>query len=584
MTTPQPKLAQKRAAIYARYSSERQDKRSCEDQIAECRLIAERCGYRVVDTFQDDAVSGRSMDDRIGAEALLEGVKAGRYDVVIVEAQSRLARSPGDVAYMTARFKNKGVVLHTRTGIASNLESGLRAVIDAEFSNTLADFVKRGMNARAREGKFPGKVPYGYRRLRDMDRKGEIEIDPVHAVIVQRIFSEYVNGKSVREIARDLTRDKIPTPTGGQGWSHQTFLGCNGANRGTLGNVLYIGEQVYGKQFTVVDPDTHRKSRKPYPDSDHITNDLPHLRIIDQHLWDAAQQRRRDNSNFAEGGVIVRKTIARNKTHLLSGLLRCGACNGNMIVASVSRGRSYVKCRAAHNKSACEHARLYDIEKMKALVLENLRDKTADPEWMLELMNGYNSQYAELGKTDDGERAGIERQLSKLKIQRGRILDLISEGELSDDEVAEQRVKLAAKERERAGLAERLRQIDGPANVVLLHPKGANAFKENVARFRRVLIDEIDGEVGVAAFRLVMDSIVIQPSLAGQDYVIDAFARPAAFLDETCAFPKPRSIEEIIAAEGVSRGAIQASRVTPSGRYRTNSEAVIPLGRWCKSA
>jgi DNA invertase Pin-like site-specific DNA recombinase len=37
----------KRAAIYARYSSDKQNERSIDDQVAFCRVIAERAHYQV---------------------------------------------------------------------------------------------------------------------------------------------------------------------------------------------------------------------------------------------------------------------------------------------------------------------------------------------------------------------------------------------------------------------------------------------------------------------------------------------------------------------------------------------------------
>src|SRR4029450_4547305 len=73
-----PEMRQKRtivgmkAAIYARYSSDKQNERSVDDQVAHCRVIAERAGYDVVEVYSDRAVSGASILNRQGFLALMK--------------------------------------------------------------------------------------------------------------------------------------------------------------------------------------------------------------------------------------------------------------------------------------------------------------------------------------------------------------------------------------------------------------------------------------------------------------------------------------------------------------------------------
>lgn len=63
-----------RCAIYARYSSERQNERSSEDQIRICKAYAENQGWHVVQSYSDDAISGTAMANRPGINEALEGV------------------------------------------------------------------------------------------------------------------------------------------------------------------------------------------------------------------------------------------------------------------------------------------------------------------------------------------------------------------------------------------------------------------------------------------------------------------------------------------------------------------------------
>jgi DNA invertase Pin-like site-specific DNA recombinase len=47
-----------RVAVYSRYSTDRQDARSIDDQVRRCRQFAVARGYEIVDEYADAAISG----------------------------------------------------------------------------------------------------------------------------------------------------------------------------------------------------------------------------------------------------------------------------------------------------------------------------------------------------------------------------------------------------------------------------------------------------------------------------------------------------------------------------------------------
>jgi DNA invertase Pin-like site-specific DNA recombinase len=566
MATPKPRVTakQKTAAIYARFSSDEQKDSSIDDQIADCREIAKREGYKIVEQliFIDRAITGTSRFGRDGMAELVDAVRARKFEVLLCESQSRLARDVEDYAFLSKRLNANEITLHTyHDGVIrhDDMMGSIRSAIDAQYSKTLSKNVSQGMRGRARLGFRPGQLTYGYKLVQN-GQPGQWEIDPAKAKIVRRIFKEYVDGVGVREIAVGLTRDNIATPKvrGGDVWGHQAFLG--GGDGGMLSNRLYIGESIWNKQYFVKDLDTHKTSKRWRPESEWIVTEVPHLRIIDQKLWEAAQRVRKSRQPLSVSGeVVMRRTVIRNKEHLLSGLLRCGKCDGPMIIASVSRGNRYVKCGAAHMKSACHHQRAYDIDKLKKLVIDNLgRD---DPEWEARQKRAYNLRFAkEATKNDKGERTEIEKEVAKLKTQQARTIDLITDGDINVD-VPALKAKLKANEIKCVGLVERLRRLGGE-NVVRL-PNAYDAYRKNVENLRRRLIDEIDApsEELRIAFRAIVDSIVVQPSVKGEPYVVDGYGNPEA--DEIDLFPKTLSAKEIAAREGLPIAAMATSKVTP---------------------
>jgi site-specific DNA recombinase len=407
-----------------------------------------------------------------------------------------------------------------------------------------------------------GAVSFGYRDV--PGKPGEREIEPAEAAIVQRIFTEYANGVSPREIAIGLTHDQIPAPSGAETWSHQSFIG-GGGKSGMLRNRLYIGELIYNRHHSVRNPDSGAMTPRLNPEIDHISTEVPHLRIINQNLWDAAQAVRNERSiqKFGATGLKVR---GRRGTHLLSGLLRCGQCNGPMIFTSTSRGRQFVGCAAAKTKSTCSHRKSYDADLLKQIVVENLRANLADPRRHAEALKAAHTEYAMLAKKNSGEKIGAEKQISRLTVQITRIVDAI---ENSDKPVKELMVSLEAKEAERVGLIERVRLL-GSTNVITLHPQVIDTYRQNVEKLHEALTAEtVDPEVA-SAFRNLLDCIVVQPTGYRQPYVVDAYGRLSAIMGVNL-FPTARSGQEILAEEGVkpASAAISANQAGQVQRGNT---------------
>jgi DNA invertase Pin-like site-specific DNA recombinase len=83
-------------AIYARYSTDRQNPRSIEDQVRCCRDYAAPQGWQVLEdqVYSDAAMSGGSAEDRPGLCALVEAVSGPdrKFDVLLLDDTSRLSR------------------------------------------------------------------------------------------------------------------------------------------------------------------------------------------------------------------------------------------------------------------------------------------------------------------------------------------------------------------------------------------------------------------------------------------------------------------------------------------------------------
>jgi site-specific DNA recombinase len=227
-----------RAAIYARYSSDRQKDRSIDDQIALCREVCAREGMAVISAFEDRAISGAGAINRPGFQALMRAAEARLFDVIVAEDMDRLFRDQADYHNSRKHLDHLGIAIHTAGGKVGRLDGALRALMSEMFLENLAVHSRRGMEGVIRDGRHAGGRAYGYRAV--TGKPGELEIVEDEAEVIRQIFADYIAGKTPRQIAHDLNKRGIK-PARGRLWSASTINGNVSRGGGMIMNDLYAG-------------------------------------------------------------------------------------------------------------------------------------------------------------------------------------------------------------------------------------------------------------------------------------------------------------------------------------------------------
>ncbi len=96
--------------------------------------------------------------------------------------------------------------------------------------------------------------------------RGEREIIEYEARIIKRIFKDYVEGKTARQIAADLNKEGVASPRGGS-WNASTINGNKKRRNGILNNELYLGNIIYNRQSFVRDLETGKRRSRPNPEA-----------------------------------------------------------------------------------------------------------------------------------------------------------------------------------------------------------------------------------------------------------------------------------------------------------------------------
>ncbi len=277
-----------RCAIYARYSSDRQNERSIADQVAECTRFAESKSWTITATFSDAAISGSAMANRPGLNEALAAAERQEFDILLAEDEDRLARNLEHQAHVFNRLEDAGIRLVTiASGDVTDMHVALKGLMAQQYIRNLSAKTKRGMHSNAEKGLATGARLYGYRT----EPGGRTEIVNDEADIIRRIFAAYAAGDTAREIAGSLNAEGVPGPRGGL-WNASTISGSRQRGNGILNTEQYVGVKVWGRDTVKKDRQTGRRIHRYAPPEQWSRTPAPHLRIIDDETWSKVRARK----------------------------------------------------------------------------------------------------------------------------------------------------------------------------------------------------------------------------------------------------------------------------------------------------
>ncbi|WP_271602798.1 recombinase family protein [Bradyrhizobium sp. CCBAU 45384] len=460
-----------RAAIYARFSSDRQKDRSIDDQIALCRDLCAREGMAVISTFEDRAISGSAAVNRPGFQALMQAAENSLFDVVVAEDMDRIFRDQADYHNARKRLDFLGITLHTASGKVGTIDGALRALMSEQFIENLRVHTRRGLEGVLRDRRHAGGRAYGYRAVKD--KPGELEIVEEEAEIVRQIFADYIAGKTPRQIAHDLNKRSVRPPRG-RLWNGSTINGHVARGGGMLLNDLYAGRIVWNKVRMVKDPTTGKRLSRPNPREQYKIVEVPHLRIVDDDTFKTAQlikiERRRD-------ATPATAQKARAPKRVFSGLIRCGSCGGGMCSVGSDRKGLRLQCSAYRESGSCDNGRRIYLNDIEALAIKGLRQHLAHPAVITEFVDAYNAERKRLKKEATTERARLERRLGEIGREMKRIVDCIVITGMPPEQFVGRMQELEA---EKAKVTAGLDSAKESDNVIALHPKALDRYKRAV--------------------------------------------------------------------------------------------------------
>jgi site-specific DNA recombinase len=408
-----------RAAIYARQSVAEDGKSVGLDdrhkrQVELCRQLAELRGWTVVREFKEIASATSVRGAKSEWAAMLAGVEARDFDVVISLDLDRLLR--------TTRDLTKLIELHAKV-VTVDGEIDLSSA-DGEFRATMLAGIARfegrrkaermvRANKTRRETGVPtaGRVPYGYEWIKTPDRERDelgraiaYAIDPGKAAFVRQAYQLLLAGETLGAICRTLNEAGSVT---------------NGApNKGKPGvawRPSTMRRMLLSPYYAALIPPATSKAtgydQSAIERTDCTEGAWPE--IVTPETWQSAQSILLQPARRSNKGGVARKW-------LLSGLALCGVCGAPVRAGGGEAGIHSYRCPTmAHFMRRGEALDAY-VEELVVAKLTDLGSVGAVP-----------------SADETADLAELRRERASIVAASDGLLSLIESGRRTADQLVE---------------------------------------------------------------------------------------------------------------------------------------------------
>lgn len=377
-----------KATIIARVSTEEQKEagNSLPAQIARLESYCERKGFEIVKKFSFDESAYK--DKRKEFDDILDYLIGLNESVAICfDKVDRLSRNVFDkrVATLYERalrdevelhFPSDGQVINSQISAVEKFQFGISLGLAKYYSDAISDNVKRAQVQMLSSGIWPSKAPYGYRNITKDDGNKWIELDPMEAPIVEKMYEWYsTSSYSMLEI-----RNRV----------QETFniKFSKGYVDFILKNRFYIGIMATKGQEFIHNYD----------------------RIITRELFDKVQE--------IKAGYHKKHFKFAGLPYLYRGLIRCAEC-GCIVTPEKKKGQYvYYHCTQYNGKHGAEWLREEDLTRQFAQRLSELempREILNDVTDALRKAHKGKSQFHEdLYNRYNGEYQKLEQRIEKM--------------------------------------------------------------------------------------------------------------------------------------------------------------------------
>ena len=451
------KYHQLKVAAYCRVSTEQEEQQnSYQVQIAYYTdLINRKKEWTLAGIFADEGISGTQTKKRTEFNRMIRMCKNKKIDLVITKSISRFARNTVDCLEYVRQLKDLGIgVIFEKENINTlTMTSEFMIALYGSFAQAESESISKNVSWGKEKAYREGKVQFQYKHLLGYKKgaDGKPEIIPEEAETVKLIYTMFLDGHSMKNIALILHVKGIHTKTGSTEWRTNTITRI-------LQNEKYVGDALLQKTFTS-DCITHKVvknhgERPMYLVTNH------HDPIIDRDTYNRVQQElARRNSKRKISDKTVTEQGKYSSKYALSELLICGHCGTPYRRTTwAARGKKQIvwRClsRLEHGKKYCPDSPTIKEEQLHRGILRAINNYYSCRNDIVRILKANIGSVLECQGQE--EILSVEKRLKEIDQARTDLVNLIASGGCDEDKLDSEFAKLYAEEQ---GLSERLTML-----------------------------------------------------------------------------------------------------------------------------
>ena len=434
-------MIREKVVLYLRLSEEDGDgeSMSISNQRKTLYEYAAKNNMEIVGEYIDDGVSGY-LWSRPMFDMLKRDLNNNKVHTILVKDLSRIGRHNAKVQLFLENIleDDKRVIAlldpYDTLDERTHTTVGITTWANEHLVKQTSKKVRATLNSKQKEGTLLCNVPYGY--YKDRLDKTKCYVDNNISPYIRQIYDLYISGKGVKEIARILTEQNVPTPT----QMKKQYKEANGeickikisgvwdttVIVRMLKNEFYLGtlvlnktktRSIHGKKISI-DPDEYYK----FPNH--------HEAIIDKHTFQLAQEirKRRTCDHFRGQKSKVRK-------NLFAGIIRCADCGAILTTSGSTTNTRYIcKTYNVFGTSKCSSHAIFENDILEVLfeLIEHCRDN------LQEVLNDLNKIIKAELKIKSKQNNGYDliKLLDNKKKELKALIELMVQSQTTSDAIS----------------------------------------------------------------------------------------------------------------------------------------------------
>jgi site-specific DNA recombinase len=425
--------------IIARISTEKQDARSLDDQVAFCRSWVEQNLEGPIEYIIEKSQGSGENLERPELQRFEQLIETGQVNHVVCEESSRLCRRYYTIAFceMCEDHDVRFIAINDNIDTSKDWRiNSMFSTVKHEMSNKdTSNRIRRSLRHRFSQGGIVQYQSFGHIKPPGAKHDGELVLDQALVPFVKEVFRRIEEGASYCEVADWLNSKNVPVAK-----HARTTTWDNTKVRRMVTDPIYKGVRERNRKKSQRVNSSGRRKSVNAPKEELLVRQCPHLQIIEPDRFDRINAMLKlRNEKYCRGRLAAgdnRKGQPRKRTAWPGQHVRCGLCK-QLLYWGGHGQKDRMMC------SGCRQYRCWNAASCNGLELaQQVTEKALDlierlPEYSSEFRKQVQQELKARQENSDVAKKSLQNEIDSLELKITNVTNAIAEFSMSQSLMAQ---------------------------------------------------------------------------------------------------------------------------------------------------